>query len=362
MYLIYIRNQELKGCLTVSKYLSNEIRLTFVQGYHQLMTMIEIALPRTISVSNTSWDNTVLGRSDIADADAATHHSSPHNLPPQQLYTTVDEFTVESGEKLLNATVAFTFRSLPNSARDNAGVICYASSGSADAGDWWSSLLTRSNPALGPNKFCIICCNSLGSPYGSVSPPLYLSGSGQTMGRHGLAFPRVPFEMMSGEYVARFGLFSTLESDYHHNHSIRKHVMDILGVKSIHCVMSMGGMLALEWSFFDQEYVRSVVLIATAARQSVWQWHGPRISGPPSNAIPSSVEDVMETILPWPVLELPYGCPPDISHVPILQKAIWQTPVEWRDLLFISIWCARRSFLRNADTAAVCLCCRCRVT
>lgn len=32
----------------------------------------------------------------------------------------------------------------------------------------------------------------------------------------------------------------------------------------------MGGMLALEWSFFGKQYVRSLVLIATSARQSPW--------------------------------------------------------------------------------------------
>lgn len=32
----------------------------------------------------------------------------------------------------------------------------------------------------------------------------------------------------------------------------------------------MGGMLALEWAFFGMEYVRSVVLIATAAKQNAW--------------------------------------------------------------------------------------------
>lgn len=54
--------------------------------------------------------------------------------------------------------------------------------------------------------------------------------------------------------------------------SIQKHVMDVLGVRSIYCVIggSMGGMLALEWSIFGKQFVRSMVLIATAGRQSPW--------------------------------------------------------------------------------------------
>lgn len=72
--------------------------------------------------------------------------------------------------------------------------------------------------------------------------------------------------------------------------SIQKHVLDVLGVQSVYCVIgaSMGGMLALEWALLGFEatpstvatalasskqqtpYVRSLVLISTAARQGPW--------------------------------------------------------------------------------------------
>lgn len=57
-----------------------------------------------------------------------------------------------------------------------------------------------------------------------------------------------------------------------HQNSIQKYVLDQLGVRSIHSVIgaSMGGMLALEWSLFGEDYVRSLVLIATTARQGPW--------------------------------------------------------------------------------------------
>jgi homoserine O-acetyltransferase len=32
----------------------------------------------------------------------------------------------------------------------------------------------------------------------------------------------------------------------------------------------MGGMLALEWAFFGEDYVKSVVALATSARHSAW--------------------------------------------------------------------------------------------
>lgn len=93
------------------------------------------------------------------------------NRLPAQLYTTIDKFTLESGEVLTNATVAFTVKGRLNVLRTNAIVICHALSGSADVEDWWPSLLSRpQNPVFDHSKFYIICCNVLGSPYGSSSP------------------------------------------------------------------------------------------------------------------------------------------------------------------------------------------------
>ncbi|KAM0559774.1 hypothetical protein ACHAPJ_004298 [Fusarium lateritium] len=131
---------------------------------------------------------------------------------PKQLYTTIDKFTLESGEILTNATVAFTVKGRLNAQRTNAVVICHALSGSADVEDWWSLLLSRpEHPVLDPNRFCIICCNALGSPYGSSSPLSVKPDGG-----------------------------------------------------------SMGGMIALEWALLGKHFVRSMVLVATAGRQSPW--------------------------------------------------------------------------------------------
>ncbi len=48
--------------------------------------------------------------------------------------------------------------------------------------------------------------------------------------------------------------------------------MDYLKVKRIQCVIggSMGGMMALEWALIYKDFVRSIVPIATAGRQSAW--------------------------------------------------------------------------------------------
>ena len=55
-------------------------------------------------------------------------------------------------------------------------------------------------------------------------------------------------------------------------YSIHKIVLDDLGVRQIATVVggSMGGMLVLEYAYFGNEYVRSIVPIATSARHSAW--------------------------------------------------------------------------------------------
>lgn len=107
---------------------------------------------------------------------------------PTQLYTTIDRFTLESGEVLANVTVAFTVKGRLNSQKTNAIVICHALSGSADVAEWWSPLLScPESPVLDPNRFCLICCNSLGSPYGSSSPLSVRPGSASYYGH---SFPK----------------------------------------------------------------------------------------------------------------------------------------------------------------------------
>lgn len=53
---------------------------------------------------------------------------------------------------------------------------------------------------------------------------------------------------------------------------IHKYVLDVLGVRSICCVIGrgmMGGMLALEWASFGQDYVRNLAIIGAPARYDV---------------------------------------------------------------------------------------------
>ncbi|KAG0175690.1 homoserine O- acetyltransferase [Apophysomyces sp. BC1034] len=169
------------------------------------------------------------------------------NLIPEQNITIVPEFTLESGVKLHQAPIAWkTFGKL-NEAGDNCMVICHALTGSADVEDWWGPLVGP-RCAFDPTKFFIVCCNVMGSPYGSASPLTINPDTGE---RYGPEFP-----------------LASVRDD------VRLHrlVLDQLGVKQIAICIggSMGGMQVLEWAFMGKDYVRSIVPIATSGRHSAW--------------------------------------------------------------------------------------------
>lgn len=70
---------------------------------------------------------------------------------------------------MLDVPVAYKTWGHLNTAGDNVMVICHALSGSADVADWWGPLI-GDGKAFDTSRFFIICCNALGSPYGSASP------------------------------------------------------------------------------------------------------------------------------------------------------------------------------------------------
>lgn len=64
---------------------------------------------------------------------------------------------------------------------NNAMLICHALSGSADVADWWGPLIGPGK-AFDTSRFFVVCCNSLGSPYGSASPVTKDSTTGNIYG------------------------------------------------------------------------------------------------------------------------------------------------------------------------------------
>ncbi|KAF2481692.1 Alpha/Beta hydrolase protein [Neohortaea acidophila] len=194
----------------------------------------------------------------------ATRRISPKEQPenpfaqliPDQEIAIVPSFELESGVVLQDFPVAYKTYGTLSPQRDNAMVIFHALTGSADVNDWWGPLLGGPGDDKSPRKafdmsrFYVVCVNSPGSPYGSVSPVTARDGNPENE-QYGPEFP-----------------LTTCRDDVR----ITKLILDDLGVRQVATVIggSMGGMLVLEFAYFGKDYVRTVIPIACSARYSAW--------------------------------------------------------------------------------------------
>ncbi|PUU77410.1 Alpha/Beta hydrolase protein [Tuber borchii] len=185
---------------------------------------------------------------ELSIPDGPSHHGNPFaKLIWNQKIIVIPSFTLESGVTIRKVPVAYKTAGRLNEEADNTMLICHALTGSADVEDWWGPLVGPGR-AFDWGRFFVVCCNSLGSPYGSASPCTMNPETGRIYG------PEFPL--------------TTIRDDV----NIHKIVLDYLGVRSIAVAIggSMGGMLVLEWAYFGREYVRSIVALATSSRHSAW--------------------------------------------------------------------------------------------
>eukprot|EP00571_Detonula_confervacea_P009399 CAMPEP_0172327640 /NCGR_PEP_ID=MMETSP1058-20130122/59934_1 /TAXON_ID=83371 /ORGANISM="Detonula confervacea, Strain CCMP 353" /LENGTH=530 /DNA_ID=CAMNT_0013044721 /DNA_START=642 /DNA_END=2234 /DNA_ORIENTATION=+ len=133
-----------------------------------------------------------------------------------------------------------------NAKRDNVLVICHALTGNASLEAWWGDLLGPGN-AFDTDQYFIVCCNILGSCYGSVGPssprPGYDDENENTKQKDGNKIPRnksnqaiygMDFPDVSVRDTVRLQLL------------LLKHKLKISSIK---CVIggSFGGMQAMEY-------------------------------------------------------------------------------------------------------------------
>ncbi len=175
--------------------------------------------------------------------------------------------------------------------KDNALVVCHALTGSADVEDWWGPLLGK-DKVFDYSRFFIVCCNVLGSPYGSASSCTQAGGESlwaDAIARNNSSSSTDEVAKKKNEWKGdgwwgpEFPA-TTVRDDVR----IQKLVLEYLGVESIAAVVggSMGGMAVLEWPLVfptrfpgsstssssspPQRYIQAIVPLATSARHSAW--------------------------------------------------------------------------------------------
>jgi len=158
----------------------------------------------------------------------------------------IGDFELENGQVLPKARIAYRSWGRLNPAATNAVVVCHALTGSPDVDLWWTDLLGAGH-AFDPERDFVICCNTLGSCYGSTGPASIRPGTDH---RWGADFP------------------ATTVADTVRAHRV---VLDALGVRGVRFVIggSLGGMQALEWAVQDDR-VAAAAVVAAPARHSAW--------------------------------------------------------------------------------------------
>lgn len=135
-------------------------------------------------------------------------------------------FALENQTVLPEAKLRYQTYGKLNEERDNVIVVCHALTGNASLHAWWGGLL-GSNRAFDTSKYLVVCCNILGSCYGSINPQSVNPDTGKVYGKD---FPDVSVR-------------DTVKLQLHL-------VKEELGATSIKSVIggSFGGMQAMEFA------------------------------------------------------------------------------------------------------------------
>jgi hypothetical protein len=97
------------------------------------------------------------------------------------------DFVLENKSILPQAQLRYQTYGQLNEAKDNVVVVCHALTGNASLHSWWGGLL-GDGKAFDTSKHFVVCCNILGSCYGSTNPR---SINPQTGIEYGTTFPDI---------------------------------------------------------------------------------------------------------------------------------------------------------------------------
>ncbi|MDZ4197696.1 MAG: homoserine O-acetyltransferase [Kiritimatiellia bacterium] len=172
-------------------------------------------------------------------------------------------FSLEAGGSIAPVQVEFERYGQLNAARDNTVLVVHALSGDAHVAGWdrnwkktgrtwrsrkpgwWDAMVGPGKP-IDTRRFHVLCCNVLGSCYGSTGPASIQAATGRP---YGLRFPAVTV----GDWVR-----------------LQARLLDALEIPELFAVVggSLGGQQALEWALAYPDRVRRAIILAASARLS----------------------------------------------------------------------------------------------
>ncbi|MEL7519201.1 MAG: homoserine O-acetyltransferase, partial [Pseudomonadota bacterium] len=169
------------------------------------------------------------------------------------LYALPEDLSLDCGQSLLGAEIAYETYGALNSDKSNAILICHALTGDQYVASahpitgkpgWWERMVGPGKP-IDTDRYFVICANVIGSCLGSTGPKS-LAPDGK---RYGMRFPVITIRDMVRGTLA---------------------LLDGLGIETLLAVVggSMGGMQALSLAANWPERAERVLVIASTARHS----------------------------------------------------------------------------------------------
>ncbi|WP_156678037.1 homoserine O-acetyltransferase MetX [Sphingomonas profundi] len=168
--------------------------------------------------------------------------------------TLADPLSLDGGGTLAPVEIGYETYGAPNADGSNAILICHALTGDQHVASvhprtgkpgWWTRMVGPGKP-IDPARHFIVCANVIGSCMGSSGPATVDPATGAPWS---MRFPVITIRDMVRAQAM---------------------LLDHLGIGRLQAVIggSMGGMQVLEWAATYPARVRSVVVIASAARHS----------------------------------------------------------------------------------------------
>lgn len=186
-----------------------------------------------------------------------------HRIYTETRLHALGDFTFDSGDTIPQAQLAYESYGQLNAKKDNVILLNHALTGSHHAHGWcdslpqapalwqpenhegWWDLMIGSGKALDTDKYFIICCNYLGSCYGSTGP----NSVAPDGVKWGARFPKITAK----DQVRA-----------------QKHLLDSMGIERVHIVApSVGGFCGLCFTVLYPERVKGLLLIGISYKASM---------------------------------------------------------------------------------------------